>query len=272
MNSTCTLANMQSDIDKIILGNFTTVNDFSSGCDKTNSSLVGTYPTGTPYNRVNATTFTYSKTHGDATTGKTHYFRLAFDATQLTTLTLAQNYTSGTDTLVNAGVAQTMNLPVFVYNTTAPRGLDIIVNKYSVVFLHANGTYKGIFDMAHSSTTRAFTNSILMGIYDLQRAPIFSTSDGYYVPYLYNFSTAAYASFNFGLYGNKSTKIINTTTGNQQLFENPVMTNVNGTPQTQNAVYNIFQIPANTFAGLQLFKDTNNLWRVTFNDISVLVD
>lgn len=52
MNSSCTLANFQSDINAIILGTAASVNDLSSGCDKSNSSMLGAYPTGT-YAKVN---------------------------------------------------------------------------------------------------------------------------------------------------------------------------------------------------------------------------
>jgi len=51
MNSSCTLANFQSDMNAMILGTAATVNDLSSGCDKANSSFIGGYPTGT-YARV----------------------------------------------------------------------------------------------------------------------------------------------------------------------------------------------------------------------------
>ena len=101
MNSTCTLANLKTDLHNIISGNITTTADFSSGCDKTNSVIYGTYPTGI-YSVQNAGTYTYSKIHNDYGAGTTHYFRLSFDSTKLTGITLAQSYTSGTDTLINS--------------------------------------------------------------------------------------------------------------------------------------------------------------------------
>ena len=107
-NTSCTLQNFKDDVNNIILGNIATLNDLSSGADKVNSQLYGTYPVGT-YTRVNATTYTYSKVHNDATTGKTHYFRLGYDSTTMSTISLAQSYTSGTDTLVNS-FAKTVNI------------------------------------------------------------------------------------------------------------------------------------------------------------------
>lgn len=101
MNSTCTIANLKTDLHNIISGNINTTADFSSGCDKTNSTIYGTYPTGI-YSVQNAGTYTYSKIHNDYGATYTHYFRLSFDSVQLTGITLAQSYTSGTDTLVNS--------------------------------------------------------------------------------------------------------------------------------------------------------------------------
>jgi hypothetical protein len=101
MNSSCTLANLKTDLHNIISGNVTTTANLSSGCDTANSAVYGTYPTGI-YSVQNAGTYTYSKVHNDYGAGTTHYFRLSFDSTQLTGLALAQSYTSGTDTLVNS--------------------------------------------------------------------------------------------------------------------------------------------------------------------------
>ncbi len=57
-----------SDINLILTGQITTVNDFSSGCDKANSSVTGTYPDNI-YASVQADsgsgTYTYSKAHND---------------------------------------------------------------------------------------------------------------------------------------------------------------------------------------------------------------
>ncbi len=107
MNSTCTAANMRADIDAIITGTATTVNDLSSGCDKANSVFYGTYPSA-KYARVGQTsagsgtgTDTYSKIHNDYS-DTTHYFRLTYDGSKLANFTIARSYTAGTDTLVNS--------------------------------------------------------------------------------------------------------------------------------------------------------------------------
>ena len=124
MNSSCTLANLKTDLHNIISGNITTTADFSAGCDKTNSVIYGTYPDGI-YSVANAGTYTYSKVHGDYGSGTTHYFRLGFDSTQLTGLTLAQSYTSGTDTLVNSQSLSTEKDANFFYGTMAGNVLSL---------------------------------------------------------------------------------------------------------------------------------------------------
>ena len=131
-NSSCTLQNFKDDVNNIILGNITAVANLSSGADKVNSQMYGTYPTGT-YARVNATTYTYGKVHNDATTSKTHYFRLNYDSTTLANIALAASYTSGTDTLVNSAVAVENIAPV-PYSSFYKEGIDIIVSNKILAF------------------------------------------------------------------------------------------------------------------------------------------
>ena len=100
MLPTLTIEDFKADIHKIITGQITGVNDFSSGCDKANSQVLGPYPSGT-YAAENAGTYTYSKIHNEYNT-VTHYFRLAFDSDKLTGFTLAAGYDSNTDTLINS--------------------------------------------------------------------------------------------------------------------------------------------------------------------------
>jgi hypothetical protein len=103
MNSTATLTTLKADLHKIISGQITTVADFGTGCDKTNTLVYGTYPTG-KYTVENAGTYTYSKVHGQYS-DTTHYFRLNFGATYLDSISLSKSYTSGTNTLVNAATS-----------------------------------------------------------------------------------------------------------------------------------------------------------------------
>lgn len=102
MNSSANVTTMRTDVDKIIRGLATSTGDLSVGCDTANTTFYGTYPTG-KYSRVgtSAGADTYSKIHNDYG-DVTHYIRLGYDSTQLANVTLAQSYTSGTDTLVNS--------------------------------------------------------------------------------------------------------------------------------------------------------------------------
>lgn len=266
MNSTCTLADMQADIDNLIIGNITSVNDFSSGCDKTNSVIYGTYPTGT-YARVNGTTYTYSKTHNDATTSKTHYFRLTYDATKLTSINLAQSYTSGTDTLVNS-TSKTVNITPFTYNVNAKYGIDIIINnKMLTFFAITSGAFQGVVDIGHNASTRAYANSALMVLQDYNNVPTYGANTGCINPYIWNYATGAYGSSTSGIQGPKTARVINGST--QVIFENPAFVTLAG---ASSLLYGTFQVPASVFAGLQVYKDAANLYRVTLNDLSILAD
>lgn len=102
MNSTANVTTMRTDIDNIIRGLANTTAHLSVGCDTANTVFYGTYPTG-KFDRVGtaAGSDTYSKIHNDYG-DQTDYIRLSYDATKLTTITLANSYTSGTDTLVNS--------------------------------------------------------------------------------------------------------------------------------------------------------------------------
>jgi hypothetical protein len=102
MNSTANVTTMRTDVDKIIRGLASSTGDLGSGCDTANTIFYGTYPTG-KYAQVgtSAGSDTYSKIHNDYG-DQTDYIRLSYDATKLTTITLAPTYTSGTDTLVNS--------------------------------------------------------------------------------------------------------------------------------------------------------------------------
>lgn len=267
-NSSCTLANFQTDLNNIILGNIATVNDLSAGADKTNSVIYGSYPTG-KYARVNATTYTYSKVHNDATTSKTHYFRLTFDATQLTTIDLAQSYTSGTDTLVNT-YTKTVNIKPVPYEAFYKSGIDIIVsNKLIAIWAPQTGGLHGILDLGHSSTTRSYTNSMLMIMQDFNNVPGIgaNTNNGGVIPYIYNYDTPGYATLTTGIQGVQTTrKAVGTTS---VVFENPAFTASSG---ASNLMYGCYRVPYCCFSGIQVYADGSNLYRLTANDISLLVD
>ena len=275
MLSTCTLGQFQIDLNNIILGNVTNVNQLSAGADTTNSVIYGSYPANI-YARVNATSFTYSKIHNDATTSKTHYFRLTFDATQLTTLTLAQAYTSGTDTLVNA-YSDTVNIQRTAYESFYKSGIDIIVsNKMLAIFAPNSGQFKAIIDMGHSSTTRTYADSMLMLMQDFSNVPNYGPNKnnpilqntGTILPYIYNYDTAGYSASVGGIQGVQTVRKASSL-GTSAVFENPAFTSATG---ASNLIYGVYRIPFITFSGVQIYKDASNLWRLTMNDLSLLVD
>lgn len=270
LNSSCTIENFKSDLNAIITGAVTTTADLSSGCDKPNSSVIGTYPTGT-YTRVNETTFTYSKAH-NVIAGYTHYFRLTFDSTKLTTWDLAQSYTTETDTLVNSST-KTVNIKRFTFDSNYPSGIDIIVSNKCIFIqaMQSGGTMLGIFDLGHSGVTRSYTDSMLMAFQDMRNVINYGANTGVTIPYTYNFDTRSYAS-------NTSVHLTSTPlqkwTSTQQvaILENPVFATSTPNGSTLNLIYALYKIPNTSFAGIQTYKDASNLYRLALNDYSILVD
>lgn len=144
MNSTCTLANMKADINKIILGTAANSGDLSSGCDTANTYFYGTYPSGT-YAVENSGTSTYSKVHSDFGSSYTHYFRLTYDSTKLQTITLARGYTSGSDTLVNSQLLTDEREGSFFYATcvSTPYNGSYYSQNVPGSQMSINGIYRG---------------------------------------------------------------------------------------------------------------------------------
>lgn len=131
MVSGATVADLQSDIHKIISGAISTVSDFSNSCDKTNTLIFGTYPTG-KYAVQDAGTYTYSKVHSQYP-GTTHYFRLNWGASGLDTVNLAQSYTAGTNTLVNSTTSNIWRL-AYEFSTVT------LNNPYTSTHVTSDGT------------------------------------------------------------------------------------------------------------------------------------
>ena len=118
MNSNCTIANMMSDLDKIITCVANSTN-LSAGCDSGNTQFLGSYPANT-YAQVGntANTFTYSKNHNEYA-NTTHYFRLEYDTEKLVNLVVAQGYSSGPGTLLNSR-------PVYHYRSVGTLTADFV--------------------------------------------------------------------------------------------------------------------------------------------------
>jgi len=275
MNSSCTLQNMKDDINNIITGNISSVNDLSSGADKVNSAMYGTYPAAI-YTRVNGSTYTYSKVHNDSTTSKTHYFRLNYSATGLGNIALAQSYTSGTDTLVNSAVSSNLGIVPTTFSTASQNGLDIVVSNKAIAFFGL-GVVFSVNDMGHNSTTRAFNNSMLMMMNDFtvgnipQWGPNGVTTNataGSTVPYTYLYSTSGYGSLSSSITGALVTRLSGGN-GTTIISENPLFFMAQG---ANNLIYGCYRLPYATFSGVQIYRDASNAYRVTANDISLLVD
>jgi hypothetical protein len=261
-NSSCTLQNFKDDINNIILGNITSVNDLSAGADKVNSIMYGTYPTG-KYARVNGTSFTYSKLHNAEAT-YTHYFRLTFDTAGLTTLALAQGYTSGTDTLLNSFSQSCIVVPA-AYTAAQTTGIEVLVStKTFSISISTTATKLSVTDLGHTGVTRQYTSSMLMALNDHTNTAGAVTS---VCPYSWNFDTSSYSSLSVATQSTTSNRK-GAGNGITTIFENPIF----ATFQAPALIYGTYKIPYMTFSGPQVYKDASNNYRLTINDISFLVD
>jgi hypothetical protein len=265
-----TLANFQQDLNNIITGSVAATTDLTTPA-RTYSSIYGTYPVGI-YSRVNATTYTYSKAH-NVIAGYTHYFRFGFSATQLTTWDLAQSYTSGTDTLVNTYQKTGLNInPTINYDLNYPVGIDIIVNSKCIVLQAIQSAQvQGIFDLGHNGVTRAYTSSMLMAFQDLQNVVNTGANTGVLIPYTYSFDVLSYANNTSGHVQTIPLKKF-TASSNLAVFENPVFITSTPNGSVLNLMYSLYKIPTASFNGIQIYKDSNNLYRLSINDYSILVD
>ena len=148
MAAGATLADMKADIHKIIAGQISVVADFSASCDKTNTVIYGSYPTGV-YTVEDAGTYTYSKTHNQDSSYK-HYFRLVWGSTYLDQIILAQSYTSGTNTLVNSTTSSVWRYAFETgFSATNYTGMDSYTPAYA--------TYDGAKFLATANGTAGTT-------------------------------------------------------------------------------------------------------------------
>jgi hypothetical protein len=275
-----TMAQLKADIDGIIQGTITAPSQLSAPAQT--SVFYGTYPTG-KYARVNQTSYTYSKVH-NSDSNYTHYFRLTFDSTSLASITLAQGYTSGTDTLLNTKVTTTAITPA-IFDSNYPMYIDIVVSTKMLCIMAPNsGSYFGIFDIGHNGVTRAYTSSMMMCAFDFLDArfenidsyvtqlPVYFTTTGGTVPYSYNLDTLSYGSLTYGLFSLIPLKRMISIGGSLGVVENPIYLSTPSNGNSLNLVYGLYKIPTESFGGAQVYKDANNLYRLTLHDFSFLVD
>lgn len=269
-SSTCTISNLQTDINNIITGQVSTVLDLSSGADQTNSVIYGSYPTSV-YTKVGAATYTYSKVHSTEAS-YTHYFRLTYSGTALTGFSIAQAYTSASDTLVNS-YAKTLTVTPYPYDNYYKNTIDILItNKYFMIMNPGMNCYYGIFDFGHNGVSRTYNSSMLMMGQDFGDVINYGTPNaGGTIPYSYSFDTLSYASLttNHDAF-NPIRK--QTASSNAVVIENPVYHASTAAGNAAAIVYGVYKVQTALFSGVQTYKDTSNLYRVTINDYAILVD
>ena len=250
MQSSITNANFVADIVGILDGNITSTAGLSVGADAANSSFVGTYPT-TKIAKVNTTgsVITFSKIHGtDANV--THYFRVTIDsgvglAAKLTTFTVAQGYTSGSNTLLNS-VANTVDISPnpFVASAQFPTGINIVINNNCVWISSITSSNSfGLFDLGTNGMTTTYAQNMEM-------AYINTRTGDYSIPYAYALSGAAsgYIPITGTIESVTVPALSSNAAGTAVIIENPVfITNVNQ-GYSAYGVNNLFRIGNNIFA------------------------
>jgi len=284
LSSIPTLDQFKSDLNGIILGTITTTAQLSVPA-QTYSSFLGDYPTGV-YERVNETSFTYSKLHSTDNT-KTHYFRLIFENNRLDAFALARSYTSGTDTLVDS-TSWSTQIYTKIHDPVYAEGIDIVVSDKGIFVqaarctLVSSGAYFGIFDIGHNGVTRRYSDSMLMAYVNLfgilqaniattEQAPIFFTRTGVNVPYTYNAATFSYGTVSGGI----STLIPireNQSNNSTMILENP--TYLSGIPSgsTPNLICGLYKLSQSLFGGAATYQDVDGLYRLSVQDFSIHVE
>ena len=269
-SSTCTIANLQTDINNIITGAVSSVLDLSSGADQTNTVIYGTYPTSV-YTKVGAASYTYSKVHSTEAS-YTHYFRLTYSGSALTGFSIAQAYTSGSDTLVNS-YAKTLTLSPYPYENYYRNTIDILItNKCFMILNPGMNAYYGIFDIGHNGVTRTYNSSMLMMGQDFNDVINYGTPNaGGVLPYSYSFDTLSYATHTTNHDAINAIRK-QTASANAVVIENPVYAASTAAGNAGALVYGVYKLQTGLFSGVQTYRDTSNLYRLTINDYAILVD
>lgn len=276
-----TLTEFKADLDGIIQGTITQASQLSTNA-KDNSVFYGTYPTGS-FTRVNGTSYTYSKTHNEIA-GKTHYFRLTFDSASLASVTIANGYTSGTDTLLNT-YNNTVNVVPTPYEIYYNSGIDIIINDKMIGIFTKSGNSFSFMDIGHTGVTRQYTDSMMMAYVDIPvstissniatydvQTPIFKTTTNAYIPYTYNFTTLSYGSLVYGFSSTSPKKVVTSVGGTLSIIENPVYIDSLNSGYCSHLVYGMNKLPVNAMSGFRVYADGSGINRFTYCDFSFLVD
>lgn len=266
MLSSITVAQFTSDINGLLDGSITSVSGLSSGADKTNSVISGTYPAGV-YTKVNGTTNTFSKVHSADNT-YTHYFRLTYDSTKMTTFSVAQSYTSGTDTLVNS-VGYTVNVTPNTYMSSMqyPSGINIAITSKNIWFSSmTSGISFGLFDLGANGITSTYANNMKM-------AYINTTTATYGIPYAYSLlgGASGYGALTGSLTDMTAPTLVSNISGNAMIIENPTFVSNINQGYSAYGVYNLFKLGNNMIA-LDSMYNTAGVTRVAAANYAVVTE
>ena len=274
MLPTITNAQFKADIIGIIEGTITSTGQLSAGADTTNSSFVGTYPTG-KYTKVNATTNTFSKVHS-TDSNYTHYFRLTFDAgvgleAKWTTFALAQSYTSGTDTLLNSSsITCNVKPNAFVASAQYPSGINIVVDDGCVWFSSlTSGSTFGIFDLGANGITAAYPQNMRMALINTTQATSNCT-----IPYAYGLygNTSGYVTMTNTL-ASTTTPILRTNAaGSAMIIENPTFVSFAAQGNVAYGISNLLKIGTSLFATDSIYNTAGVRRVVTPIDYAVVTE
>jgi hypothetical protein len=265
MLSTISSANFIADIVGILDGSITSTSGLSAGANTSVSSFSGTYPSAKLV-KVNGTSYTFSKTHGSVAT--THYFRLTFSGTTLTTFTVAQGYTAGTDTLLNS-VAYTVNLraSAYVASDQFPSGINIIMNNNCIFFNSPfSGIGFGLFDLGQNGITATYTTNMKM-------AYIKTTDSTYGIPYAYSISgsSSGYAALTGSLTNLTAPTFRSNATNQGVVIENPVFLSHTTQGFSAFGVYGLFKVGNNLIVSDTVYN-INGTPRCVSYDYSVVAE
>jgi hypothetical protein len=286
MTANTTYGDMVSDVYKIVSGTASNVASLSANTDQSNTTFFGTYPS-SYVSVANTASNTFAKIHSTVGT-KTHYIRLSWDNAnqKLSSISLAQDYVSANDTLINSASLSTQVGVVNYVNTNV--GIDIVVSPQMIYIGQGGNAQAGVFDIGHNGVTRVFTDSMLTMLLDLS---ITATNEfvqteltgasgatspytqnlyrGATIPYTYNYDTLSYGSATPFLVTNNPIRKINTN-GSVSIFENPAWITNTTTGYTLSVVYGLYKLPRGAYAGNQTYVDGTGLRRLTNNDFSLL--
>lgn len=268
-HSNATADTIKADIVALVNGSIATANDFGDSCQKSNTVILGTFPTGL-YTVANATSMTIKKEHHDYA-NTFHYIRLQFSGNNWVSTVLAAGYTTETDTLLSGVQYPTSNT-----NTTA-NGMvtyHIVVGEKAFHIGSEGGVAKhsSVFDLGKTGVTRAYTNSMLaahmLDFYTGNNTVVGSFG----IPYTYNIITETYGAA-ANLYCDTRTPA-KQGLSNGTLFavENPVSIYGSPTANSYSYVYGLVKPGPIPFVPHATYSDSTTIYRYSYGGFSIIAD